>query len=513
MARYKPYDYDQLNMIPVSLENQLVPGTLEHTIHHIIEHHLDLSMFNERYRNDTTGRRAIDPKVLLKIVLLGYSRGMTTSRQLEKACRENIIFMAMSCGEVPDHSTIAHFVSSMETEITPIFTQVLLICEEESLLGGTHFSIDGLKLPSNASKEWSGKFCELKSKKESIEKKVKERIREHNEEDKGSKGKPKDETHESRLKKLKQKSEKIDKFLRENEPKQGISGKEVQSNITDNESAKMISSHGVIQGYNANALVDEKHQIIIHAQAFGQGQDSENIAPMLEGAKTNLQDAGWKEPLKDKVITADSSYFSIDNLQACEEYEVDAYIPDKGFRNRDPRLAEAWKYKRPAGWMKKVYKPKKGLFRSEDFKFDNQRGRLICPAGNAMYIRNRNFKLKEGYKGINYQAPKTACRNCGLRSKCLQNPKTESRQVYVFYEKRGGSLTDDMKQKIDTVDGRKTYSKRLAIVEPVFANIRTQKRMDRFTLCGNIKINIQWKLYCLVHNIEKINNYGSSYAV
>ena len=68
-----------------------------------------------------------------------------------------------------------------------------------------------------------------------------------------------------------------------------------------------------------------------------------------------------------------------------------------------------------------------------------------------------------------------------------------------------------MKKKIDTPEGRKVYSKRLGIVEPGFGNIRASKRMDRFTLRGHIKINIQWMLYCLVHNIEKVANYGRSY--
>jgi hypothetical protein len=83
----------------------------------------------------------------------------------------------------------------------------------------------------------------------------------------------------------------------------------------------------------------------------------------------------------------------------------------------------------------------------------------------------------------------------------------------VFYGKRPGSITDEMKQKIDTEEGRRTYSKRLGIVEPVFGNIRACKRMDRFTLRGQIKVNIQWMLYCLVHNIEKIINFGKSYAM
>jgi hypothetical protein len=83
----------------------------------------------------------------------------------------------------------------------------------------------------------------------------------------------------------------------------------------------------------------------------------------------------------------------------------------------------------------------------------------------------------------------------------------------VFYECPPGSLTDEMKRKIDTPQGRSKYSKRLGIVEPVFGNIRAQKRMDRFTLRGRIKVNIQWTLYCLVHNVEKILHFGESYSM
>ena len=161
MAQYHQYDYKQLILVPVSLQEQLAPGTLEYAIHHVVEERLDLSMFNDRYRNDATGRKAIDPKLLVKIVLFGYSRGMLSFRSLECACRENITFMALACGKAPDHSTIAAFVSSISDRIDDLFTKVLLVCEQEGLLGGTHFSLDGLKLPSNASKEWSGTFADL----------------------------------------------------------------------------------------------------------------------------------------------------------------------------------------------------------------------------------------------------------------------------------------------------------------------------------------------------------------
>ena len=87
MPRYKSCDYNQLLMVPVSLEEQLAPGTLEYAIHRLIEKRLDTSAFDERYRNDETGCTVYDPKVLLKVVLLGYSRGLMSSRKLEAACR------------------------------------------------------------------------------------------------------------------------------------------------------------------------------------------------------------------------------------------------------------------------------------------------------------------------------------------------------------------------------------------------------------------------------------------
>lgn len=515
MARYKHYNYDQTMMVPVSLEDQLVPGTLEYTIHHIVEERLDLDFFDERYRNDDTGRKAISPKVLIKIVLFGYSRGMISSRSLETACKENITFMALACGQKPDHSTIAAFVSSINDEIDYLFTNVLLICEEEGLLGGTHFSLDGLKLSSNASKEWSGKFSDLRKKQEALNRKVKEAIKEHRAEDKRSGKKPDSDRkrREKRIKRLKQKADRIEKFLDENEPKIGSGGKEIQSNVTDNESAKMATSHGVVQGYNANAIVDEEHQIVMHAEVFGKGEDSAIMEPMLEGAKEKLETAGWEEPLKDRTVSADTGYYSITNLEDCKKYEVDAYIPDPHFRKRDIRFKDATRHRRSVDKRKEKYKSKKRWFSVDDFHFDDRTGKLICPAGEALYKNGTNFQTKNGYIASSYRAPKRACTGCHLRSKCLRSPKGSTRQVRIFHDQRPGSLTTAMKNKIDTPEGRRTYSKRLGIVEPVFGNIRICKKMDRFTLRGKTKVNIQWMLYCLVHNIEKIINYGKSYNI
>jgi transposase len=179
MAKFKPCNEDQMVMLPISLPNQLVPGTLEHTISELVDKHMDLSVFDARYNNDETGATAIHPKILLKIILVAYSKGMLSSRQIERACQENIIFIALSYGYAPDHSTIAAFMSSMQSEIQTIFSNILLVCEEMGLLGGTHFSLDGVKLSANVSKEWSGTFDELKRKRDKLQEKLQQVIAEH----------------------------------------------------------------------------------------------------------------------------------------------------------------------------------------------------------------------------------------------------------------------------------------------------------------------------------------------
>jgi len=124
----------------------------------------------------------------------------------------------------------------------------------------------------------------------------------------------------------------------ENEPRIGNTG-EVKSNVTDNESAKMVTSHGTIQGYNGQALVDSKHQIILHGEAFGSGQDHEHLPPIVDGAKENLKTLGHSEDyFKGKILSADTGYHSQTNLCKCEEEGLDAFIPDREFRKRDPRF-------------------------------------------------------------------------------------------------------------------------------------------------------------------------------
>ena len=506
MARYKPYQYDQMVMVAISLQDQLEPGTLEHTIHELVEHHLDLSVFESRYQNDNSGARAIDPKLLLKVILFAYSRGMISSRQIERACGENILCMALSGGYRPDHSTLAHFVSSMQKEIESIFGKILLVCDELDLLGGTPFSLDGVKLPSHASKEWSGTFTELKKKRDKLQAKLQQVITEHIHQDGLSSSET--ERRQQQEKRLLLQVERLNEFLQEQKPKIGSGREEIQSNVTDNQSAKMPTSHGVIQGYNAQAFVDGKHQVIVHAEAFS-SQDHENLAPMLVGAKKNMQgigkDAGY---FKDRQLTADSNYYSYANLAFCQAENLDAYIPDMQFRKRDPHFIEQHRFKNGIHALRGKRSAAKGkTFTAADFVFDDAKQAYLCPQGKVLKRAARSQRNRYRVYDI-YRARPEDCASCPVRSSCLSKPETPRRNLSVEVESEQPSLIEQMKVKIDTPQGKQIYARRLAIVEPVFANIRVQKRLDRFTLRSKAKVDVQWKLFALVHNIGKIHHYG-----
>jgi transposase len=486
MAKFKRYDYSQKVLIPVCLEEQLVPGSLEFAIHMLIETRMDMSVFEGKYKNDATGRSAYDPKILLKVVLLAYSRGLISSRDIERACCENVTFMALSGNQRPDHSTIATFVSSMKDQILPLFC-------------GTFFALDGVKLPANASKESSGRVSDLKNKKDKIQQKVKRLLEDQIDADKDDDddfGGP--DRRQRQIDKLKKQADRIENWLKQNDAKISSNGKELKSNLTDNESAMMLTSHGTIQGYNGQALVDGKHQIIVHGEAFGSGQDAKHLEPMVDGAKDNLrkigQSAGY---FKGKIFTADTNYHNQSNLKKCHDEQLDAYIPDLKFRNRDPRFA-----------TRKTNKPKKGQkFVLADFKYNKASDCYICPNGKVLKLNVKRHTTDHNiYR--RYMADENDCASCSLTHRCFYRKNTRRRSLDVPIGAEKSNFSKVMQNKVDSEKGRKIYPQRFAIVEPVFANIKTQKRLNRFTLRGKVKVNIQWMLYCMVHNIEKIMNFA-----
>jgi transposase len=266
LARYKHFDYNQRKLLPISFERQIIPGSFEFTLSFLIDHKVDMAAFHAHYKNDATGAPAYHPALLLKIILLAYSKGITSSRVIASLCMDHAVFIALSADTTPHFTTLANFVSSMGSKITRVFRDVLLVCDEAGLIGREMFAIDGVKLPSNASKEWSGTKADLRRKADKMQCAMEYCLKQHRSSDRSADASIQ-AARDKQVKTLQQSIDKIESFLAKTGEKLGKSGKPIQSNITDNDSAKMPTSKGVVQGYNGIALVDAKHQIIVHAEA------------------------------------------------------------------------------------------------------------------------------------------------------------------------------------------------------------------------------------------------------
>jgi hypothetical protein len=238
--------------------------------------------------------------------------------------------------------------------------------------------------------------------------------------------------------------------------RRGTKGAIRKSNRTDNESAKMATSKSVLQGYTGVATVDATHQIIVDAQAHGVGAEQALLLPLV-AATAALR---TPDPLHDKSKPA-----------------------------RKPLT----------------------VFGPDDFTDDPVARTCGCPAGKSLYRKGARNVTGE-HVGEHFRGAKRDCGPCALRTQCLRTPETTPVRTVAFFHGRVSvaevNHSARMRERIDSPAGRVQYAQRFAAVEPVFGNLRANKRLDRFTLRGRQKVDTQWKLYCLVHNIEKLAHAG-----
>ena len=268
----------------------------------------------------------------------------------------------------------------------------------------------------------------------------------------------------------------------------------------------MATAKGVIQGYTGVAAVDAKHQILVDAQAHGTDSEQALLLPVVEALATLRTSATMR--------TADAGYHSEAHLAALAAWDVPALIADPDMRTRDERFADrAHHTTAPNPLHDKSGSTKKTLpvFAPSDVTYDADARTCVCPAGTSLYQKGAS-NVTNGHVGEHFRGAKRDCAPCALRAQCLRTPETTVVRNVAFFRGRADAdietHTMRMQQRLDAPEGREQYGRRFATVEPVFANLRYNKRLDRFTLRGRTNVNGQWLLFCLVHNIEKLTHAG-----
>jgi DDE family transposase len=234
---------------------------------------------------------------------------------------------------------------------------------------------------------------------------------------------------------------------------------------------------------------------------------------MLEATEANFTALGTRNVYRRAKVTADSGFHTERNAEYLYTKGIDGYLADKLMRQRDPRFQDRDKYKARHREERRQRAGRAARFTNRDFHYDPLAHTCTCPAGRSLYSNGANVAFN-GYAAVQFRGTKSACGPCHLRARCLKHPeRTAVRQVAFFSgeTRRPESFTAKMKRKLDSLLGQAIYHRRLATAEPVFGNLRNLG-LDRFTLRGRKKVDAQWKLYCIVHNLLKVHRYGVDFA-
>ena len=352
---FRPWKIDEAQLLPANVQDYVPKDHLGRFILALVREELDLSAIAGSYRSGL-GQPPFDPRLMTALLLHGYASGIYSSRRIAKSAVERADFMMIVAGDPPDFRTISEFRRRHLKALAALFVQVLQLAEKAGLVRLGHVALDGTKIKANASKHKAMSYAHMKKREAELAAEVDRWLEAAEaadvEEDRLYGHKRGDEMpdwvadKQKRLEKIRQAKAELEaeaKAAAEAEmrrreqaevqrkaegrkksgrtpapPKQEPDGK-TQRNFTDPESRILKTRDGYIQGYNAQAAVDEKAQIIVAHDLTQSMSDQNQLVPLMDGIKDNL----GCEP---KEASADAGYLSEANLAALAERKISAYV-------------------------------------------------------------------------------------------------------------------------------------------------------------------------------------------
>lgn len=447
MKTFRDYQPNQALLFPVDLNEWLPKDHPAHFVNEVVEN-LDLSAIYDSY-DELRGNPPYDPRMMVRIWIYAFMKGIRSSRKIETALYEDVGFRYLSANQQPDHWTISQFRKRHHKGLGSLFEQTVKMAQRAGLVKLRHVAIDGTKIKANASKHSAMSYAYMKKEEKRLREEIERILRESDEIDRledmeyGDKAGwelPEElSTPEKRLAAIKKAKAELEQEAREKaarqqderrkeaeskgktykprtDPKDAEPKPRDQRNFTDPESRIMLNSDkAFIQCYNAQASVDAESHIIVAADLDNQASDSTYLPGQLKQVMRNT----GKRP---KEVSADAGYYSQKNLEFVQGQGIEAFIPPNKVKHSEWRTQKAI------------------------------RGRI----------------------------PKNA------------TPR------YL------------MQRKLRTKRGRARYKLRQTSVEPVFGFIKQGLGLRQFLLRGKEKVRSMWKFTCAAHNLWKLYRAGVS---
>lgn len=458
----RPYCQHQSLLFPANLLDFIKNDDLCMVVDDVVNS-LDLSCVYAKVSYE--GNMAYHPKMMLKVLFYAYASGIFSSRNIAKALGENVAFIYLAAWQRPDFRTINNFRKNNLQELEDLFVQIVHICQQLNMVKLGHISIDSSKFKANAAdrKTYDRKRIEREMKR-ILDKADKQD--QHEDELYGC-DKTGDELPEhirdrdQRIEKLKQIQKQLDK-----EDKKKL-------NATDPDAVFMKTTAGIKTSYNAQASVDEDVQVIVAADVTNEPNDKEQLLPMIEQTEQNT-DASID------ILTADCGYSTANNLEKLESLNIDAYIPDDTYQSR-------------------IRGKQVSAFDKDNFIYDETTDVFTCPEGKMV-----KFWHTRRYENGDYRVYRCdECTGCQHFGHCTKSKKGRSIWRRVVDEN-----IKQMRSRLDSESGKAIYAKRKHIVEPVFGHIKSILGFTGFNLRGLEKVNAEFKLVAIAHNLKKITKYA-----
>ncbi len=473
-----PAEYNQRVLFPTNVFD-LLPSDHECYLYKSLFDQLDTSEIEKSYSRQ--GQRAYHPKQITSILIYAYSRGVFSSREIEKRCNEDLSFLYIAEMHCPNFRVLSDFRKDHAEFFQGCFKQTVRLALELKLASLGHISLDGSKFQANSSKHKAMSYQRLKEKEQKLSEEIAALIEQasrcdaeedHTYQERTGYEIPEDLKHkELRLARIQEAKQALEKREQALNPGKPIEDKK-QISFADHD-ARIMGKNGDFEyRYNGQISVDEDNQIIVGQHLSQNANDKKEVEPAIEKI---LETTGT---LPDQ-LSADNGYLSGDNLEALAASGVDAYIAtDQGEKNHKIPLDQS----------------ERALVKA-DFDYHETDNTFTCPGGQILEMKQETKDGRRVYRG-----DAAVCGACRYQSRCCQSCTGQARTINTDAKE---PLRQRMNTKMATEAAKAVYKKRKVIVEPVFGQIKNSG-FRRFSVRGKEKTAGEFSLVCATHNMKKI---------
>ena len=458
---YRYGDRKQRILFPQSVD-EYIPADAPVRAYDVIVDSLDFDALSIEVNSHKVGCPQYDPRVMLKLLVYGYSYGVRSSRKLERETHYNLSFIWLTGGLKPDHKTIAEFRRRNKSALKKVLKQCAYLCIDLGLIEGNTLFVDGSKVRANASikSSWTKQKCLNHLKK--IDERIAEILFECELVDQAER----DNSSVVHMKKELSDNETLKAKVLDILNKLNAEGKK-SLNTTDADCTKIHGRGGSHAGYNVQSVVDEKHGLIVNSDVVNENNDLHQFANQIEQAHETLDK-------KCQTACADAGYADVNELEKIDSQGVKVIVPSA-------KQAEKVERSDP--------------FDKSHFKYDKTNDCYICPEGKVLgYSHTETQKRKRTYR-----AGVSVCRRCKFFKKCTTNP-------------RGRTITrllrEELKLKLEAQyeqpQCQEVYKLRKQKVELPFGHIKHNLKVSGFLLRGFEGVRAEASILSSCFNIARM---------